>query len=59
MKADSTAEKTLHRCLKFGRRGNPHLIGQFNNRFTLTGGKEMQKDHARAPMLKKSLAQLH
>src|SRR5215510_3505966 len=59
MKADSTAEETLHCGLKFGRRGNPYLVGQFNNGFILTGVKKMQHDRARASVLKKGLAQLH
>jgi hypothetical protein len=59
VKTDSTTKKTLHRCLKFGCRGDPHLVGQFNDRFTLTGNKEMQRDYARSLMFKKSLAQLY
>jgi hypothetical protein len=58
VKADSTAEKTLHRRLEVGCRGNPYLIGQLNDRFTLARIKEMQKDHARALMLEKSIPQL-
>ena len=42
MKTYSIAEKTLHRCLKFGRRGDPNLIGQFDDRFTRTERREMQ-----------------
>jgi hypothetical protein len=59
MKTDSDAEKPLHRCLKLGRRSDPHLVGKFNDGFALTGSTEMQKDRGWPTIFKECLTQLH